>query len=187
MSTDVAAMVAWLREQVDEDERVALHVKSSWRLVGDTGVIVASDGTHAEECAAGYWSGIGEHIVCHDPQRALDEVAAKRQILRELEEAEVALGVLHAGSGTPPHDLMTGAVNSLRRVARQMAFIYRDRPGCLPGVAAGAGGRLTPGATKAPRLAVSQAGRRCSSGVVRRRGGTPSSSRAPECRARRRT
>lgn len=74
-------LVRWLGEQLDEDERTARRVESSWRQIGETGVIVASDGDRAEECANGNWSGIAEHIVEHDPAQVLREIDAKRQIL----------------------------------------------------------------------------------------------------------
>ncbi|WP_406735364.1 DUF6221 family protein [Streptomyces sp. NBC_01108] len=74
-------LVQFLRDRLNEDEAVARRVKSSWRQIGETGVIVASDGDRAEECANGNWTGIAEHIVRHDPARVLREVEAKRQLL----------------------------------------------------------------------------------------------------------
>lgn len=67
------------------------------------------------------------HIARHDPARVLREVEAKRLILRDLEQAELSLST--AGPGTPPHDLMTGAVNTLRRAVRLLAVPYADHPG----------------------------------------------------------
>ncbi|WP_445520988.1 DUF6221 family protein [Streptomyces sp. NEAU-174] len=67
------------------------------------------------------------HAVEHDPARVLREIDAKRKILRDLEQAGFTLS--KAGLGTPPHDLMTGAVNSLRRTVRLHAEVYDQRPG----------------------------------------------------------
>lgn len=78
-------LVQFLRARLDEDEQTARRVESSWRQIGDTGVIVASDGERAEECANGNWSGIAEHIVRHDPARVLREVEAKRVLLDDHE------------------------------------------------------------------------------------------------------
>jgi len=79
-------LVQFLRARLAEDEQIA-HIGDatepplSFRQIGDTGVIVASDGKHAEECANGNWTGIAEHIVRHDPARVLAEVGAKRRLL----------------------------------------------------------------------------------------------------------
>lgn len=74
-------LVEFLTARLDEDEQAAMRVKSNWRQIGETGVIVASDGGYAEECANGNWTGIAEHIVRHDPARVLAEVDAKRQLI----------------------------------------------------------------------------------------------------------
>ncbi|MFJ2676419.1 DUF6221 family protein [Streptomyces sp. NPDC087525] len=74
-------LVEFLRARLDEDEQAACRVKSSWRQIGGTGVIVASDGGRAEECANGNWTGVAEHIVRHDPARVLVEVEAQRALI----------------------------------------------------------------------------------------------------------
>lgn len=74
-------LVRWLSEQLDADERIARRAGDSFRQIGDTGVIVATEGDRAEECASANWAGIAEHIVEHDPARVLRETAAKRAIL----------------------------------------------------------------------------------------------------------
>lgn len=119
-------LVEFVRARLDEDAAAARRVDSSWRQIGNTGVIVASDGERAEECANGNWAGIADHIVRHDPARVLKDIEAKRQTLQELEQAEVTLSV--ARPGTPPHDLMTGAVNTLRRVVCRDAAVHDDHP-----------------------------------------------------------
>jgi hypothetical protein len=75
-------LIVFLRARLDEDAAAAKRVESRWRQIGETGVIVASDGTHAEECANGNWTGIAEHIVRHDPARVLADADAKRQMIR---------------------------------------------------------------------------------------------------------
>lgn len=77
----------FLRARLDEDEAAARRVDSSWRQIGNTGVIVASDGERAEECANGNWAGIADHIARHDPARVLREVEAKRLLIANYEEA----------------------------------------------------------------------------------------------------
>lgn len=74
-------LVQWLREQLDEDERTARRAGDSFRQIGETGVIVATEGDRAEECASANWAGIAKHIVAHDPARVLREIDAKRQIV----------------------------------------------------------------------------------------------------------
>lgn len=74
-------LVEFLTARLDEDEQAAMRVKSNWRQIGETGVVVASDDGYAEECANGNWTGIAEHIVRHDPVRVLAEVDAKRRII----------------------------------------------------------------------------------------------------------
>jgi hypothetical protein len=81
-------LVRWLGKQLDEDERVARRAGDTFRQIGETGVIVATEGDRAEECASANWAGIAEHIVRHDPARVLREVDAKRQLIRELLEYE---------------------------------------------------------------------------------------------------
>ncbi|MFF5795775.1 DUF6221 family protein [Streptomyces albogriseolus] len=74
-------LVRWLGAQLDEDERIARRAGDSFRQIGETGVIVATEGDRAEECASANWAGVAAHIVTHDPARVLREVAAKRQII----------------------------------------------------------------------------------------------------------
>ncbi|MBH0243936.1 hypothetical protein I3W98_15435 [Streptomyces cavourensis] len=75
------ALVAFLKARLDEDERAARRAGDTFRQIGETGVIVATEGDRAEECASANWSGIAEHIVRQDPARTLREVEAKRQLL----------------------------------------------------------------------------------------------------------
>ncbi|MEU0102407.1 DUF6221 family protein [Streptomyces sp. NPDC006267] len=77
-------LVQFLRARLDEDEQAARRAGDSFRQIGETGVIVATDGDRAEECASANWAGIAEHIVRHDPARVLREVDAKRRMLDDL-------------------------------------------------------------------------------------------------------
>lgn len=100
--------IPFLRARLDEDERIARRVESSWRQVGETGVIVASDGERAEECANGNWAGIAEHIVQHDPARALREVHVKKARLALYE------GALQRWADLPGGERPTVAGENLR-------------------------------------------------------------------------
>ncbi|MFI9598915.1 DUF6221 family protein [Streptomyces sp. NPDC052043] len=71
----------WLHAQLDEDEQIARRAGDSFRQVGETGVIVATEGDRAEECASANWAGIAEHIAEHDPAQVLREIDAKRRTL----------------------------------------------------------------------------------------------------------
>jgi len=87
-------LVQFLCDRLDGDERAARRAGDSFRQVGETGVIVATEGDRAEECASAHWSGVAEHIVRHDPARVLAEVEAKRQLLhlhRQMEDSEEML------------------------------------------------------------------------------------------------
>ncbi|MFB7162349.1 DUF6221 family protein [Streptomyces sp. NPDC056242] len=125
-------LVQWLGEQLDEDARVARRAGDSFRQIGETGVIVATDGDRAEECASANWAGIAEHIVKHDPARVLREIDAKRQLLRKVFEYEAMIdsewGCSHDAdairtglcSETQPNDV---------EALRLLALPYADRPG----------------------------------------------------------
>jgi hypothetical protein len=129
-TADLAAEVAqWLRAQLNEDERIARAVqwdgsgnRLSWELSASATIDVGEDEFYAGDRT------IANHAVEHDPARVLREIDAKRQVLRDLEDAEASLKA--AGPGTPPHDLMTGATNTLRRMVRVLAEPYAPyRPG----------------------------------------------------------
>ncbi|MYR45061.1 DUF6221 family protein [Streptomyces sp. SID5910] len=108
-------LVQWLRAQLDEDERTARRAGDSFRQIGETGVIVATEGDRAEECASATWAGVAEHIVAHDPARVLREIDAKRRTLVRCEEAML--------STTPM------LVHFAKQTVWEMAQPYADRPG----------------------------------------------------------
>jgi hypothetical protein len=81
-------LIAFLRQQLDEDERVAREAGAgSWSrddtypdsggIISDTGTIVYDEGSPSQPQA--------EHIARWDPARALAEIQAKRRILDWLE------------------------------------------------------------------------------------------------------
>lgn len=104
-------LVRWLGEQLDEDERIARRAGDSFRQIGETGVIVATEGDRAEECASANWAGVAEHIVEHDPARVLREIDAKRRILNTLREE--------------------GGDRMFADIFRLLALPYAERPGYL--------------------------------------------------------
>jgi hypothetical protein len=135
-------LARWLGQQLDEDARTARealrYVAADWVRDEAENVVRAAGLTAAGEEAvaitAARWQhpmietpGVTGHIAEHDPARVLREIDAKRQILRALESAEVALR--NTEPGKEPHELMTGAANSLRAAARMLATAYADRPG----------------------------------------------------------
>ncbi|MFE4867764.1 DUF6221 family protein [Streptomyces sp. NPDC056682] len=67
-----------------------------------------------------------EHIARHHPARVLAEVEAKRRICTDYEDAARTLAA--AEPGTPPHDLMTGATNMLKRALQLLALPHADHP-----------------------------------------------------------
>ncbi|MGA4964533.1 DUF6221 family protein [Streptomyces pseudogriseolus] len=119
-------LVQWLGQQLDEDERIARRAGDSFRQIGETGVIVATEGDRAEECASANWAGVAEHIVAHDPARVLREIDAKRQIIalhHQLEDAQEMLDFCATCDATgkyPEYPCTT---------LRFLALPYADRPG----------------------------------------------------------
>ncbi|MEF9521303.1 DUF6221 family protein [Streptomyces sp. RB13] len=119
-------LVQWLRAQLDADERIAHRAGDSFRQIGATGVIVATEGDRAEECASANWAGIAEHIVAHDPARVLREIDAKRQVIdlhapgeMEYVDGDVCMACDVRG-GEPFYPCKT---------LRLLALPYADRPG----------------------------------------------------------
>lgn len=65
-----------------------------------------------------------EHLYSPVVHRLLNEIEAKRQIVRDYENAVTSFASTEVG--TAPHDLMTGAVNSLRRTLSLLMLPYRE-------------------------------------------------------------
>lgn len=108
-------LVRWLTAQLDEDERIARRAGDTFRQIGETGVIVATEGDRAEECASANWAGVAEHVVRHDPARVLREIDAKRQMIDRYEEVRP-----HGGDVTQEYQDF---------LLRLLASVYADRPG----------------------------------------------------------
>ncbi len=85
-------LVQFLRARLDEDERTARRAGDSFRQIGETGVIVATEGDRAEECASANWAGVAEHIARHDPARVLAEVEAKRRVIGRMVNHATVMG-----------------------------------------------------------------------------------------------
>lgn len=80
MSTDTGDLVTWLRERLDEDERIALAADEAESDVFDgTGIVVmhAATGTRSVTLR----SDVARFTARFDPARVLTEVAAKRHLL----------------------------------------------------------------------------------------------------------
>ncbi|MFD5663436.1 DUF6221 family protein [Streptomyces anthocyanicus] len=101
----------WLREQLDDDERIAVSGES-WTAFdesqqGTRRVDVDHSFERVVACTRS-WRGL--HIARHDPARVLREVEAKRQVLAELlpapREPETD-GELHARSAHPAYEYRT--------------------------------------------------------------------------------
>jgi hypothetical protein len=131
-------LVQWLWAALDEDERIARRAGDSFRQIGETGVIVATEGDRAEECASANWTGVAEHIVRHDPARVLRELEAKRRVLARHRAAPVPPGnewigeypycAAHAyrvADGTVVYPVELKDCPELR----DLAAPYSDRPG----------------------------------------------------------
>jgi hypothetical protein len=120
-------LVQFLRDRLDEDEAVALRAGDSFRQIGETGVIVATEGDRAEECASANWAGIAEHIVRHDPARVLAEVQAKRQLLDEFNQTGAVPDTPERrASASWKGDF--GYLQGLARAVHLLALPYSDHP-----------------------------------------------------------
>lgn len=123
-------LVAFLRARLNEDERTARRAGDSFRQVGETGVIVATEGDRAEECASAYWAGVAEHIVRHDPARVLREVEAKRGVLELHAPRERGDGCVVCDDGNDSCGCLSGPNWSYPcDTVKILALPYADHPG----------------------------------------------------------
>ena len=119
--------VQWLRAQLGEDERIARRAGDSFRQIGETGVIVATEGDRAEECASANWAGVAEHIVRHDPARVLREIEAKRAVVARY---EFACGEACRLTLTEEErEVWVQVAGALQSCVLLLAGAYEDRPG----------------------------------------------------------
>ena len=94
-SESMQKMVAWLRTELDEDERIAREAtKGPWiaEVSGETGnCVIPADALSAREYVARtqLYAAVfdAEHIARHNPERVLREIEAKRKLLAEYASA----------------------------------------------------------------------------------------------------
>ncbi|HWU23250.1 MAG TPA: DUF6221 family protein [Nocardioides sp.] len=96
-------LVQFLRDRLDEDAEGANNIHDR-----------QSDAYLDGDC------------ICEYPARVIAEVEAKRRVVQALGSAEVSLR--NTEPGREPHELMTGAANSLRAAVRMLAAVYVDHP-----------------------------------------------------------
>lgn len=131
--TDTRELIQFLRARLNEEaDRAVAAPPGPWNTDA-SGSITAADGTKVIYSLGGTVNGrtsrwpekpVVDVLTTWHPKRAVRDIAADQQTLRELEEAELTLAA--AEPGTPPHHLMTGAVSTLRRIAHRMADRYAD-------------------------------------------------------------
>lgn len=86
----MTALITRLLGAIEAKEQKARRVKADWHQVGETGVIVASDGgRNAEECGNGNWAGIAEFMVDNDPSSVLRRCEADRKLVELYREVEI--------------------------------------------------------------------------------------------------
>lgn len=133
MNNDLAALIAWLYEQIAADEyrAVAAKEKVGWHGERGTGawdgrggcvddgdeVVVYPEGLPTEEQSL--------HIAAHDPQHVLNRADADRQMVAACVRA-IQDGKIEEGSTW--NDDAAGAVVG-EQVLRLMAYGMRDRDG----------------------------------------------------------
>lgn len=111
-------LVAWLGEQLDDDERIARAADAGrWEFktlgrhdqaaIQTPSGLIQFDGSHA--------SANGIHAAVHDPARVLREIDAKRRVLIRCEEAMLAANPM--------------LVHFAKQTVREMALPYADRAG----------------------------------------------------------
>jgi hypothetical protein len=124
------ALVQFLRARLDEDEALAHEAPPGPWHIGNAVDPTQPCNVHTFPSARLVADGLNwlaaEHIAHHHPARVLAEVEAKRRIVQALESAEVSLR--NTKPGKEPHELMTGAANSLQAAVRMLAAAYADHP-----------------------------------------------------------
>lgn len=105
----------WLRQQLDEDERIAEGAIRTW----------CADWTPAGLQSL-FDARVDAHIAEHDPARVLRDVAADRQLV---EHYETALVARDAAVGTPLAGATRMQLRLTERVLRVRAAAHSSRPG----------------------------------------------------------
>ena len=114
-------LIAWLRAQLDEDERVAQEQPPfPWRAVGDE--VWASDNypvADAFALSSNQTRHVAAFIALHDPARVLREVESKRLLLNQFElRGNSVRATVVPSTGGVWDDLL-----------RLLALPFADRPG----------------------------------------------------------
>jgi hypothetical protein len=136
----VEDLVQWLRAQLDEDERIArAATPGPWRQhdthlgqYGHTATVLSGEGNDTDlrawlpsmsqeswDEARNVWND-AVHIAEHGPARVLQEIDAKRDLLRFAE-----------GVYDHHETFTTGVAARLEKTLRLYALAYVDRPGYL--------------------------------------------------------
>jgi hypothetical protein len=123
--SEVEAMVADLRGQLDAVERVAKAAKPGpWHV--EDGSVIATHPT--DQVVDWVYGDSAEHIALNDPDRVLALVAAHRAILEEYEAAVEEVGVAaRMPDGTALLIDATAQAYVLEQVVRHLAAGYADR------------------------------------------------------------
>jgi hypothetical protein len=137
--TDLPDMVAWVRQQIDEDERVArAATPGPWRVSveGSEGSYISPD--YGDVRTKSRFIGIvngrvqpedgrnAAHIARHDPARVLAEVAAKRTIVDHYEAWAATLRQTPEGWTL---ETATAYRMAMEWTVRQLAQPLAGRPG----------------------------------------------------------
>ncbi|WP_113699700.1 DUF6221 family protein [Nonomuraea lactucae] len=112
-------LITFLRERLDEDERVASTAGDggdcgTWTTTGET-----VDFDQYE--ISGFHPSTGAHVARHDPARTLREVEAKKRILDELE------GFIAEAEDLPQDERNADKAEGFG-ILRLMALPYSDHP-----------------------------------------------------------
>lgn len=126
-----ADLVAWLRTQLDEDERLAAAAApNAWTVDQFTNqmggeFLVIADYAQGAPAFALRDKSTAEHIATHDPARVLAEVQSKRAILARYEDCE-----------RRTEDAEYSRIEALEQIREYEDFVlpalalpYVDRPG----------------------------------------------------------
>jgi hypothetical protein len=113
-------LIAFLKEAIDEDERMARNAGADeWWVDDEDGEVCRSGGYDVARTPKSYYSA---HIAEHDPARVLREVRWKRRIfdhhVKVADGSQSSWAWFMAYSETESEDAL-----------RELAAVYADRPG----------------------------------------------------------
>jgi hypothetical protein len=108
----VEDLVRWLNTQLDEDERIARACPGDGEW----------EARHIEVYGPDLSTEVRAHMAVHDPARVLREIDAKRRTLLRCQEEMF--------SGIPR------LTHFAKQTVREMAAVYKDRPGYEAALAA---------------------------------------------------